>query len=164
MPVRLRVQAEGFDRVRGVVRGQRNRALSVIRNVSPLVLAYLREGIGEYFRQQRGPDGPWKALEDFTVAKKGHTRILFETGRLEASLTGRTPDSIVDVTRLSLRYGTRLNYAWCHEARKSNLPRRGFMPYGNQIDEFTLRRCAEHVLKYPPGSLGGPIGFQPRGN
>lgn len=162
MPVRLRVEAEGFDRVRHILQGQQERASTVMRGISPLVLSYLRSGIRSYFRAQRGPDGPWKALEDVTVAKKGHTRILFETGRLEASLAGRTPDSIVDITLLSIRYGTRLNYAWCHEARKSNLPRRGFMPYAQQVDEFTMRRATEHILGFPVGTLGGPVGFQPK--
>ena len=134
--------------------------MRVIRDISPLVLDYLREGVADFFRRQAGPDGPWEALAQSTVERKGHGRILFDSGRLQAALTGHTADSIVEVTRLSLIYGVDLFRALKHEGGLFGLPRRGFMPYGHQVDDFVARRATEHILGLTPGSLAGPVGFE----
>ena len=130
-----------------------------MRDISPLVFAYLREGVQDFFRQQAGPDGPWQSLTQATIEAKGHARILEESGRLEAALTSRTPDSVVEITRMSLTWGVNLFYAVRHEAGLL-VPRRGFMPYGDQVDDFVARRATEHILGITPGSLGGPLGFE----
>ena len=154
MPIRLRVRAEGFDRVQAVLLGQQRRARSVGRNVSPIMLEYLRETVRQYYLSQGGPGGPWPPLAASTVAKKGHATILLESGRLIASLTGRTADSILDVARLSMRYGTQVPYAKYHEAGEG-VPERAFMPEGRAAADFAARRGLENILGLTPGSLGG---------
>ena len=58
-------------------------------------------------------------------------------------------------------YGTRVDYAQYHE-RGQGVPRRGFMPYGEQVEGFVVRRAVEHILGLTRGSLGGPTGFSGR--
>lgn len=159
MAVRLTLHAEGFDRVRRNLSDQQGRARTVIRDISPLVVAYLREGIADFFQREAGPDGPWQALAESTIEHKGHSRILYETGRLEAALTDSTPDSIIQIRRLSLIFGVDLYYALKHEIGLF-VARRGFMPYGEQVDSFVAHRAAERILGYQPGVLGGPVGFE----
>lgn len=159
MAIRLKVRTEGFYETRRSLEQKEHRAASVMRGISPLLIAYLRQGIAEHFATESGPDGPWQELAESTIARKGHSRILYETGRLLAGLIGPTADSIVEVRRMSLVFGIDLYRAFKHE-RGEGVPRRGFMPRGEQVDNFAARRSAEYVLGLPPGSLSGPIGFE----
>jgi len=157
MPVRLRVRAEGFDRVRGILRGQQRRGSSFVRGISSLVVADLQNTIRQYFRRQGGPYGSWQPLAASTVARKGHSTILWETGRLMRSLWGVTPDSIRDESALRLRFGTRVPYAKFHETGTQHMPARNFMVQGQdarKAADFAARRAVEHVLRLTPGSLG----------
>lgn len=153
MPVRLKVRAEGLDRVRGILRGQQRRGRSFVRGASPAVIRHLQTTVLQYFQSQNGPGG-WPRLHPATIERKGHSTILLEKGRLIPSLTGHTRDSIVEVSRLRLRWGTRTPYAQYHETGTSNMPQRRFLPEGRQAGDFAARRSAEYVLRLTPGSLG----------
>lgn len=59
-----------------------------------------------FWASDSGPDRkPWPELEPLTIRKKGHDTILVDTGRLEASLTGTTGDSIREVVSEGLNQG-----------------------------------------------------------
>jgi len=152
MPVRVRIHARGFERVEGVLQDQQRRAASFVRGISPLVVQNLQSTVRNHFLSQSGPGG-WPPLAQSTIAKKGHSTILIETGRLLASLTGRSRDTILDVSRLRMRWGTRVPYAAFHEEGEG-VPRRAFMPLGQDAADFASRRAVEHVLRLTPGSLG----------
>ena len=137
--------------------GQQRRAASFVRGTSPLIIRYLQTTILQYYQSQRGPGG-WPPLAASTVARKGHSTILLESGRLLASLTTgdsrrRSPDTINEVSRMFMRWGTRVPYAGYHEIGEG-VPKRSFMVPGRQAGDFAARRSAEHVLRLTPGSLG----------
>ena len=148
----VRVNAVGLKKTKARLRDIKARSKQAIGRTSPAGIRHLRDTIDRFFTRQGGPDGPWQPLSDYTIAQKGHARILEDTHRLEESLTRTTPDSIIRVTDSSLDFGTRVPYAIEHE-RGDHVPRRGFMPYGEQVSTFFARRSAEYILRYPPGSI-----------
>ena len=147
-----RVRTVGLKKTKARLRDIRSRSKQAIGRTSPSGIKYLRDTIDLFFTRQGGPDGPWPPLSDFTIAQKGHSRILEDTNRLYNSLTETTPDSIIRVTHNSLEFGTRVPYAASHELG-DGIPRRGFMPYGEQVAPYFARRALEYILRYPPGSI-----------
>lgn len=66
----------------------------------------LEEKHAEHFEGQHDPSGlAWASLAASTIRRKGHNRILFETGRLGVSVIAESPDSIRDVISESLNHG-----------------------------------------------------------
>lgn len=84
----------------------------------------------------------WPPLRPSTINKKGHATILVETGKLKASLTGRTGDSIREVVdegpgRAGLSFGTDVPYAHFHQDGTLRIPQREHVGASEQtIDEF----------------------------
>ncbi len=75
---------------------------------------------GEFFDAELSPGGNgWPALAETTVARKGHEKILFETGRLRASLESVTSDSIREIVgdenSPGFTFGTSVEYAIYHQ-------------------------------------------------
>jgi len=69
-----------------------------------------------YFAGQRDAGGAsWAALSATTVAKKGHGRILDETGALRASLTSSGAGAVRRVSGRELKFGTSVRYATYHQ-------------------------------------------------
>ncbi|MFG0240459.1 MAG: phage virion morphogenesis protein [Gimesia chilikensis] len=87
----------------------------------------LQKSHGAYFRSQAGPSGEaWRPLAPSTIKAKGHSRILFRTGRLEKSLKGDSSDSeyaINDQGR-GMHWGTSVPYSVFHQRGGGRLPRR----------------------------------------
>lgn len=82
----------------------------------------LRKRHRRYFDREISPHGrKWKPLAPSTIERKGHDRILFETGRLRRSLIQQTSDSVVKIRRMrgrqlgTITFGTKVPYAQYHQ-------------------------------------------------
>jgi len=74
-----------------------------------------------YFAEQRAPSGAgWAALSPATVAKKGHTSILFEEGTLQNSLISGGAGAIRQSGGNELVYGTSVAHAGYHQTGFKN--------------------------------------------
>ena len=82
-----------------------------------------KEELGDWMKQEQAPDGPAHApLAASTVAKKGHSRILFEFGDLLDSVAGSGPGHIEEVTGNSAVLGT--------EHEKKGAPVASYLQHG----------------------------------
>lgn len=157
MPVRVRLHAKHFDRPRRTLAGYENRAYRFLGGISDQVFEYLEEGVERFFAAGAGPDGPWPPNSPRTIARKGHGRVLIDTSRMEYSLTYGdhgvgSLDAVRDTSPLTLRYGTRVPYAFKHMLGQG-VPYRRFIPYGDQIDGFIVRRSAEFIMGWEPFTI-----------
>ena len=115
-------------------------------------LATLEQTHGQQFRSQQDSSGAaWAPLAASTIARKRHSRILYETGALEASLAGNTGDSVRAVSHRGLLFGTQVEYAGFHQEGTSRMPARP--PVGMQVqtlDEMVnaVADAAVEQLKY----------------
>lgn len=74
-------------------------------------------------------EGSWKPLHPITIAKKGHSKILIDTGRLKKSYTGGT-EGIVRIEKNTITYGSKVPYARYHE-RGEGVPKRSVTEHVN---------------------------------
>ena len=75
----------------------------------------------------------WPQLKPATIERKGHARILFDKGRLYASIGASKGQSIGTAS-----YGTDVQYAACHEFGEG-VPRRSFLApttKGKELDDI----------------------------
>jgi len=82
-----------------------------------------------YFDEARSPRGtPWAKLAASTIRRKGHDKILIDTGRLIKSLTQRGGDAIrepfVSGNMAGLVFGTSVPYAHFHMSGTRYMPAR----------------------------------------
>lgn len=104
--------------------------LERVANVDPRealeeIGAYLHRRVIENFERQSDPWGrPWEPLSPETVARKGSSRILEDTGGLRQSIAWRLVGSE------AVAVGTNLEYAPVHQfgAKRKNIPERPFLP------------------------------------
>jgi hypothetical protein len=75
------------------------------------------ESVADYLRGRearrfasRG-DGRWPPLRENTVQRKGHSRVLYLTGALQRSLTGKGRGSVQRISGQTMTFGTSLFYA-----------------------------------------------------
>ena len=101
-------------------------------DLSEMLEKKLRELIEEHqehFDTETDSSGKgWKPLKPSTIARKGHEMILFETGRLEDSLTERgSADQILDFIKEEffhgLTFGTGVEYAAFHQNKSGDIYR-----------------------------------------
>lgn len=76
----------------------------------------------DFFETQSGPDGKsWSPLAESTVKRKGHSRILFLTGDLLASLINSgDADAVRGVSERGLLFGTAVEYSMVHQEGPSS--------------------------------------------
>ena len=89
-------------------------------------LPVLEEEHKKQFSAQSSPGGqPWPALAPSTVKRKGHDRILFESGRLEKSLTQKSGDAVrvVGEDGRGMLFGTSVPYSVFHNDGKGQKKR-----------------------------------------
>lgn len=106
----------------------------------------------KHFASQSDPAGvPWAPLSPRTIKRKGHSTILFETGRLKASLVGQTGDSIRAISDRGqgALFGTSVPYSIFHDVGGGNLPQRRHV---GMIDE-TLQLLVDSVANRSVESL-----------
>lgn len=92
----------------------------------------------------------WQQLAAATIRRKGHDTILVDSGRMKASLTGRTGDSVIDVVQegmnAGLTRGTSVEYAGFHQAGTEFIPQRMHVGLNEkQTDELTEAAADELV-------------------
>lgn len=111
----------------------------------------------ENFIEERTPDGlAWPPLAPKTMARKGHNRILYETGRLLHSLSGLETrgDSIREIVdegaNKGFSYGTAVPYAHFHQDGTAKIPQREFAGFTEerieQIEQDVLDRMVELLI------------------
>lgn len=111
-----------------------------------------------YFRQQGGPEGPWKPITPAWAKRKGHSKILLWKGPLVASLSGGgasvfNPEAVRDVSQsgnsTTLTWGTAVPYAAHHQTGTSRMPARPMVG----VTETDATRLAELIANYIMDSL-----------
>lgn len=101
----------------------------------------------EYFDSQNGPGGAsWPRLRPRTVVRKGHDRILIDTGRLRSSLDGNSGDAVREISadgndRQELLFGTSVPYSALHQFGWGIVPARPHVG----TDESTVSQFVEDV-------------------
>lgn len=109
----------------------------------------------EYFNRQGTPVGEaWPALSPRTIKEKGHSRILYRTGRLMESLSKTTSDSIRDkydeIKNHGISFGTSVEYAMFHQEGTKHMPQREHVGTNddqlNKICDMVADRAVE-ILK-----------------
>lgn len=101
----------------------------------------------DYFFDAADPGGnSWPPLAPSTVAAKGHSTILIDSGRLLASLTQPGPDAVRQVHggqgSFELVFGTAVPYSVFHDEASGNRPARRHVGWSDEaLDEITY-----HVL------------------
>jgi phage gpG-like protein len=124
----------------------------------PLTLFQQTIAAGEAaaFAGEREPGGsPWAALSPVTIAKKGHNRILYETGALMASLvTVGGPGNINAVSSRGSIFGTDDEKALWHTTGTSRMPARP--PVGTNDED--VDELAESIADFAVESLIYKVG------
>ena len=105
-----------------------------------------------YFQEETGPDGgKWEELRPSTIARKGHDKILFESGDLLDSLTGRAKGAIRRVstsgTKVSLRFGSDIPYSKTHQYGTDRLPQRKHIGITEVIRELLREIVVEDIKR-----------------
>jgi hypothetical protein len=122
------------------------------------VVATLREMETLHFETEGGLfDKPWAPLSPETIkdrARKGYPGdpIMVREGRLKKSLAApvRTADSIVEVSKFGLVFGTMVDYADYHQQTKG--PGKGIIPerqvIPDPIPETVIEEIRENIRDY----------------
>ena len=99
----------------------------------------------EAFEKESEPGGtPWAPLAESTIRRKGHDRILFETGDLMASFVAvGGPGNISEVSDHGSLFGTSVPYAIFHDQGTSRMPARP--PVG--INDAAVDRLVDMVTE-----------------
>lgn len=112
----------------------------------------------DYFFDAQDPGGAsWPALAPSTIARKGHSTILIDSGRLLASLTQPGPEAVRQVHggngAFELVFGTAVPYSVFHDEATANRPARRHVGWSDEtLDELTMQ------------TLDGAIGEMSNGN
>ena len=93
---------------------------------------------------QHGPDGTtWASLSPVTIARKEHSAILVDTGRMFESLT--TPNGTQDTIWITgpnwLTFGTEVEYAHFHQTGTKRMPARPHVG----LNEATVTQISQRL-------------------
>lgn len=125
----------------------------------PLTLfqAELAKGEQEAFDGQREPGGsPWAPLSPVTVAKKGHSTILFEFGDLRASLVAvGGPNNISTVMARGSLFGTEDEKAIFHTTGTSRMPARPPVGTNDEAVDGLAESLADYAVEKLKFKVGG---------
>lgn len=101
------------------------------------------------FGLQRSPGGEqWPALAASTIKRKGHGRILYESGDLMASMIDRNdPHHAGEVLPRGLTFGTDLEYAPIHQFGSSRIPQREFAGMSEEAVDRLVNRVADDTVE-----------------
>lgn len=116
-------------------------------------LPVLRGDHQEMFSGEHDSSGAqWAPLAQSTINRKGHERILFESGHLQSSLVQKGgADHLENVNHRELIFGTEDEKAGLHQSGKGRMPARP--PVG--LKEKTLDKIVDSVADLTIGSLWG---------
>lgn len=104
------------------------------------------------FDLERDPNlSAWPPLAAATIARKGHDKILIESGRLKRSLTTRgSSDHIGEVFDRGLTFGTSVPYSMFHQRGTRTIPQRAHVGLAiERVDKLTktITKSASDKLK-----------------
>lgn len=106
-----------------------------------------------FFDSETGPSGaPWAPLAQSTIDKKHHDLILWETGRLEDSVTGQTGDSVREAGAREMAFGTNRPFAGVHQDGSGNIPQREFLGFNDELLTFAVDVIADDVIRQISGN------------
>lgn len=116
------------------------------------IVADLETLHAQYFVSESDPTGkPWPVLEPSTIMAKGHDTILVDTGKLKASLEGKTGDSIREVfvegETHGLMFGTDLEYAHYHLTGTSRMKARPEVGINNEVMDALTGRMLDFAIE-----------------
>lgn len=142
----LREEHDGFNGFGMVIRDMENGFKShdyepVLKSLIPQLQIDHKEG----FSHETTPGGEkWKPNAPSTIKRKGHGRVLFETGALEESLTqDGAANAIRGTSRAGLLFGTGVEYAAVNQETRPHVG----------LKEVTLQRIANDVADSTVESL-----------
>lgn len=130
------------------------------RAAQPNLMPWLRETMVDleelhegYFGSESDPLGAaWPELAPATIARKGHNRILYDTGRLAASLTSKSGDAIREIISepagQGLAFGTSVDYAPFHQFGTSRIPQRQHVGVNDRVIDIMAERVADFAMAY----------------
>ncbi|QDV78084.1 phage virion morphogenesis protein [Botrimarina mediterranea] len=105
------------------------------------------------FANQTAPNGQaWAPLKPATIKRKGHSRILVETGRLGVSLTqSGHPDAVVEIVdepgQGGFSRGTAVEYAGYHQKGTKRMPARPPVGVDEEYVDGFAERAADHLVE-----------------
>lgn len=117
--------------------------VKVVNQATPLKQAgvLLLNEIDGYFQQGGNPSqgGKWKMIKELTIARKGSSRVLIDTGVLRGSFRQ-------DITGNTLRIGTQVKYAKYHE-EGDGVPKRPMLPSTAKVVEVIDKQYTNYIAK-----------------
>jgi len=124
---------------------------SVLTEFIPEIAA----GEAAAFDGQMTPGGEaWAPLKPSTIARKGHNRILFETGALKNSLiTPGGPGNVNEVFPRGLVYGTEVPYSIFHTTGTDKMPKREHVGMSSETVDKLCDRVANNVVEQMRGQV-----------
>lgn len=91
---------------------------------------------------------PWQPLAPATIAKKGHSTILVDTGRLQASVVNpQHPDHVRELLDNGLTFGTDVPYGIFHQDGTPRLPQREFLGMTIETVDQITSNVADHAVQ-----------------
>lgn len=130
------------------------------RAAQPNLMPWLRETMVDleelhagYFGSESDPLGAaWPELKQSTIDRKGHNRILYDTGRLAASLSSKSGDSIRDIivepAGQGLAFGTSVEYAPFHQFGTPRMQQRQHVGVSDHVIDVMAERVADFAYAY----------------
>src|SRR5437763_185235 len=89
--------------------------------------------------------GSWKKLKPDTIKRKGHDKILVDTGMLKSSLTELgAPFQVMDITKTTIRFGTDDPIAIVHDLGLGTVPKRPIIKF----TRFDGKRWNEWIVQH----------------
>lgn len=109
----------------------------------------------ERWPRATAPNGrPWKPLRPSTIRRKGHSRILVDTSRLQESVVNPShPDHVREVLDRGLTFGTSVPYGIFHQDGTQRLPQREFLG----MNETTLTQTTDLIADHAVDGLAGRV-------
>lgn len=105
-----------------------------------------------YYQNQTNPVGEgWPALSPITVKQKGHSRILYRTGRMMESLATKTKDSVREkwdeTKNHGISFGTDVPYAVFHQDGTADIPQREHVGMNDRLLGNILELIADEAVR-----------------
>ena len=162
--ITVNVQADGSDWSPQITAAIEQAVAELVHDIvhidyqSVLVSQYpLLEKIhAEYFAGRHGPNSTWAGLEASTIRKKGHAKLMVDSGSLRASLTGsggvRRGGRTRKVGRLAIEFGTSVPYAQYHTEGfrtyrgKKQVPAREMVGLDHRSVDTLAERVADEII------------------
>lgn len=125
-----------------------------MRDLMEAELAEVEEIERQSFASQTAANGEaWAPLKPATIRRKGHDRILMETGRLGVSLTQRGhSDAVVEIVdepgQGGFARGTSVEYAGFHQTGTKRMPARPPVGVSEEYCDGFAERAADYLVEH----------------